>query len=277
MKKFLINLLTLCLSVLIGSSVFAAGGINTGGGKVPFGSNTQYKNGIMPTNLPSGGTYGGSQKAADAYNAWKNAYVTSCSGSYRVKFDDGSSTVSEGIGYGMLLSVYAADKATFDGLWAYYQANMNGNGMMNWKIGGCSGATGQNGATDAELDVAMALTIAVEQWPANSTQYTADAKSMIQKIKNLEMDGVGQTLNGDACGNTNSCRNPSYFAPGYYTEFAKIDAGNATFWNTTAINASNTVLTANRNATSGLVSNWCDNSGTENSCGNTGSGLPFPR
>ena len=272
MKKFL-HLILLFIGILGFINSFAQ--INTGGtAKVPFGKNTAYKYGIMPANLPSGGTYGGSADAASAYNAWKTAYVrTDCgSGKARVLFDDGSSTVSEGIGYGMLLSVYAADKATFDGLWAYYQANMDGNGMMNWKIGGCSGATGQNGATDAELDVAMALTIAVEQWPANSTQYTADAKSMIQKIKNLEMDGVGQTLNGDAWGNTNSCRNPSYFAPGYYTEFAKIDAGNASFWNTTAINASNTVLTANRNATSGLVSNWCDNSGTENSCGNTGSG-----
>src|SRR5574344_743189 len=181
MKKFLINLLTLCLSVLIGSSVFAAGGINTGGGKVPFGSNTQYSYGIMPTNLPSGGTYGGSQKAADAYNAWKNAYVASCSGSYRVKFDDGSSTVSEGIAYGMLLAVYADDKDLFDGLWAYYKANVNGNGVMNWKISGCSGVSGSNGATDAELDAAMALIIAAEQWPSGT--YKTVAKSFIQTIK----------------------------------------------------------------------------------------------
>jgi len=272
MKKFL-HLILLFIGILGFSNSFAQ--INTGGtAAVPFGKNTAYKYGIMPGGLPSGGTYGGSADAASAYNAWKTAYVrTDCgTGKARVLFDDGSSTVSEGIGYGMLLAVYAADKATFDGLWAYYQASMDGNGVMNWKIGGCSGATGQNGATDAELDVAMALTIAVEQWPANSTQYTADAKSMIQKIKNLEMAGDGQTLNGDLWGNTNSCRNPSYFAPGYYTEFAKIDAGNATFWNSTAITATNKVLTANRNATSGLISNWCDNAGTENSCGNTGSG-----
>lgn len=270
MKRYFLNIVTLVLSILLCNGAFAAGGINTGGGAVPFGSNTQYNYGIMPTNLPSGGTYGASQKAADAYNAWKNAYVASCSsGQYRVKFDDGYSTVSEGIAYGMLLSVYADDKDLFDGLWAYYKANRNGNGVMNWKISGCSGVSGSNGATDAELDVAMSLIIASEQW---GTSYATEAKAFIKTIKNTEMNGDGQTLNGDAWGNTNSCRNPSYFAPAYYKEFAKVDTDNGTFWGTTAINASNTVLKANRNSTSGLVSNWCDNSGTENTCGNTGSG-----
>ena len=270
MKRYLLNIVALVLSIVMCNGVFAAGGINTGGGKVPFGSNTQYNYGIMPTNLPSGGTYGASQKAADAYNAWKNAYVTSCGSSYRVKFDDGSSTVSEGIAYGMLLSVYADDKDLFDGLWSYYKSNLDGNGVMHWKINGCSGVSGSNGATDAELDVAMALVIASEQWPSGS--YAADAKSMIKKIKQFEMGSDGQTLNGDAWGNTNSCRNPSYFAPAYYKEFAKVDTDNGTFWSTTAVSASDQVLKANRNATSGLVSNWCDNAGTENSCGNTGSG-----
>lgn len=274
MKKFL-HLLLLFIGILGFSNSFAQ--INTGGtAKVPFGKNTAYKYGIMPNNLPTGGTYGGATDAAKAYEEWVKAYVrTDCgTGKTRVLFDDGSSTVSEGIAYGMLLSVYAADKNTFDGLWAYYKANQNNNGagVMNWKIAGCSGVTGSNGATDAELDVAMALTIAAEQWSANSTQYTNDAKALIQKIKNLEMAGDGQTLNGDAWGNTNTCRNPSYFAPAYYTEYAKIDATNASFWNTTAISASDKILKANRNSTSGLVSNWCDNAGTENSCGNTGSG-----
>ncbi|MBP5725152.1 MAG: Ig-like domain-containing protein [Bacteroidales bacterium] len=267
MKKYVIKLVTLLVSVVLCNGAFAQ--INSGKGAVPFGSNTQYNYGIMPTNLPTGGTYGRSQKAADAYNAWKNAYVASCGSTYRVKFDDGNSTVSEGIAYGMLLSVYADDKGLFDGLWGYYQANKNGNGVMNWKIGGCSGVTGSNGATDAELDVAMALVIASEQWGGS---YAATAKSFIQTIKRTEMNGDGQTLNGDAWGNTNSCRNPSYFAPAYYKEFANVDTDNGKFWGETAINASNSVLSANRNSTSGLVSNWCDNSGQENTCGNTGSG-----
>lgn len=269
MKRYFLNIVTLILSVLLCNGVFAQ--INSGHGNVPFGSNTQYKYGIMPTNLPSpnSGEFGASQKAANAYNAWKSAYVSSCGGSYRVKFDDGSSTVSEGIAYGMLLSVYADDKALFDGLWQYYKNNMNGNGVMNWKISGCSGVSGSNGATDAELDVAMALIIATEQW---GSSYASIAKSFIQTIKNTEMSSDGQTLNGDAWGSMNSCRNPSYFAPAYYAEFAKVDTDHGSFWSGDAITASNYILSKNRNSTSGLVSNWCDNSGSENTCGNTGSG-----
>jgi endo-1,4-beta-D-glucanase Y len=72
----------------------------------------------------------------------------------------------------MLLAAYAAVKTTFDGLWKYYLSQKNSNGVMNWKIGGCTGVTGQNGATDAELDAAMALIIASEQWPTATSPYT---------------------------------------------------------------------------------------------------------
>ena len=59
---------------------------------------------------------------------------------------------------------------------------MNGNGVMNWKINGCSGVSGSNGATDAELDVAMSLIIASEQW---GSSYASTAKSFIQTIKKI--------------------------------------------------------------------------------------------
>ena len=68
----------------------------------------------------------------------------------------------------MLLSVYAADKTLFDGLWLYYKDNLNSNGVMNWKINGCSGVNGANGATDAELDVAFALIVADYQWASTA-------------------------------------------------------------------------------------------------------------
>ena len=108
---------------------------------------------MMPTNLPTSGTYGRAQSAADAYNSFKTNYVVNCGNdAARVKFDDENYTVSEGIGYTMLLAAYAADQDLFNRLWQYYQNNMNSNGVMNWKIQGCSTTNGSNGATDAELD-----------------------------------------------------------------------------------------------------------------------------
>jgi endo-1,4-beta-D-glucanase Y len=263
-KTLLISIFSLFTFLISNVSVAQ---INTGSPAVPFGSNTQYEYGIVPTNASQ-------QDAIDAYNAWKTNYVESCSGDrYRVLFgpDENYNTVSEGIAYGMILSVYASDKTLFDGLWAYYKQFKNGNGVMDWKISGCDGGVVSTGAaTDAELDAAMALIIAAEQWADNT--YTNDARVLIQAIKNTEMASDGQTLNGDQWGNTNTCRNPSYQAPAYYTEFAKVDTDNASFWSTTAVNAASTLLLANRNSTSGLVSNWSDNNGTENECGNTGSG-----
>src|SRR6185437_10729001 len=176
--------------------------INTPSGAiVPFGFNASYAAGILPTNLPSGGTYGASQDAATAYNTWKSQYVTSCSSGYRINFDTPSETVSEGIGYGMLLAAYAADQALFNGLYGYYKANSNGNGFMNWHTGGCSGVIGANGATDADEDVALALVIASDQWPTATSPYNykTEATSMINKIGNLEIFG-NQAVNGDGWG-----------------------------------------------------------------------------
>ena len=225
----------ICLSMLLVLGN-ANAQINTPAGATnPFASNLSYGFGIMPTNLPTGGAFGKSQDAADAYNEWKTFYVDqTCSGGTqaRVKFDDVNATVSEGIAYGMLLSVYAADKPLFDKLWAYYKANSNGNNIMNWKINGCSGTSGFNGATDAELDAAMALIIAEAQWPTINSpyDYAVEASNLITKIKTFEMEsGQFQAINGDGWGFGNSCRNPSYQAPAYYKAYATQNAGEATF------------------------------------------------
>ncbi len=251
--------------------------INTpNGATIPFGSNIDYPGSdILPTNLPNTGTYGASQDAADAYNQWKSDYVESCGGTpeqIRVKFDSPSETVSEGIAYGMLLAAYAADQALLDGLWSYYKANMNGNGVMNWKIGGCSGTIGSGGATDAELDAAMALIIANHQWPetTNPHNYSDDATSLITSIKDHEIqpitsNGPYQTNNGDQWGFGNDCRNPSYQAPAYYKMYAQHVPSQSAFWNNAVI-ASYDLLNSNAHPITGLVSNWSNHNGVANSC-----------
>jgi endo-1,4-beta-D-glucanase Y len=268
-----IYILLLLLLVLL--SIHTFGQINTPSGAAhPFNSNTSYAFGIMPTNLPTSGTFLKSQDAADAYNTWKTNYVRACGSQYRVLFDDGSSTVSEGIGYGMLLAAYAADKALLDGLWAYYKANANGNGLMNWKIGGCSGVSGSGGATDADEDAAMALLVAKCQWPSATSpyNYNTEATNLITAIGNKEVvSGSGQVINGDGWGTTNTCRNPSYFAPAYYRLFAGQVSGQSSLWNNAA-NASYTLLNANVNSSTGLVSNWSDNNGITNACNGGNSG-----
>ena len=254
--------------------------INSTAATIPFGTNTSYPGvATLPTNLPTGGAYGKSQDAANAYNYWKTTYVVSCGGGQsRVLFDDGTSTVSEGIGYGMLLTAYAGDKTTFDALYAFYKANADANGLMNWKIGGCTGASGTMGATDADEDAAMALLVAAYQWPTATAPYTykTEANKLITAINKCEIDTKtsppNQPSNGDGwinCNSTsNTCRNPSYMAPAYYKCFAAspdVTSAQSVPWLTVEA-AAQTLVLANVNANSGLVTNWSDQNGVENGC-----------
>ncbi|MCU0428503.1 MAG: glycosyl hydrolase family 8 [Cytophagaceae bacterium] len=270
--------------------------VNTPSGAAwPFGSRIQetaapYPYGLIPTNLPTGtynpgsGLFGKSQDAYLAYNEWKSCYVVNCGGGqFRVRFDDARYTVSEGIAYGMLLAAYAADQSLLNGLYAYYKARTNSNGLMHWRIdnGSASGCgttvTGSNGATDSELDVAMALIVAKCQWPAATSPYNygTEASDLISKIRQHEIIGSScpslpnfLTSSGDGFkSGCNDCFNPSYQAPAYYRLFQQYDAGApANYWTSSVPNASYALLNANRNTTTGLTSNWSDKAGVPNGC-----------
>ncbi|TDO83879.1 putative secreted protein (Por secretion system target) [Flavobacterium chryseum] len=227
----------------------------------PFPANKVYTNGIMATNKNN-------IDAQNNYNTWKTNFVEACSNQrYRVKFDNSSQTVSEGIGYGMLLSAYMADRLLFDGLWLYYKDNMNSNKVMNWQINGCSGTIGPNGATDAELDAAFALIVADYQWgSSDAINYKNEAKALITTIKTHEVEANTFVLKpGDQFGGS-TITNPSYFSPAYYRAFGTF-TNDASFWNSVAAKSYtiiNNNLTQN-NAVGGLVSDWCTGTGAYSS------------
>ena len=204
--------------------------------------------------------------ANSAYDYWKTNFVTSSQacGYRRVIFDyysgglgktDRSQTVSEGIAYGMLLSAYRGDRSLFDDLWSFYKAKRNSNGVMNWKIENCTNTLGQNGASDAELDVAMALIIASEQWQTDG--YLTDAKSLIKIIREKEFEG-NVLKPGDQFGGSN-LTNPSYFSPAYYRVFKNYD-GNATFWDAASASGYATIA-GSPGASRGLVPDWSTSAG----------------
>jgi endo-1,4-beta-D-glucanase Y len=71
------------------------------------------------------------------YRDWWNHYVVSDGdGAMRVQRDKASNydTVSEGMGYGMLLAVYFNDQATFDKLYAYVKKHLDNVGLMHWMV-----------------------------------------------------------------------------------------------------------------------------------------------
>ena len=170
----LIALLVLPLSILAAA-------------KYPFPQGVRYAHGIKT----SGITYDAIQYA---FMDFQTRLYEESGDKARIKWDTPTQTVSEGIGYGMLIMVYMDNarnntRAKFDKLWKYYNSFLDGNGLMNWKINGFSGIASENAATDAELDVAVALMEAYKQW--GDATYLNDAKNLIAKIHTSEVNGNG--------------------------------------------------------------------------------------
>jgi endo-1,4-beta-D-glucanase Y len=215
-----------------------------------------------------------------AYKNWKQRFVV---GGKVVRPENGNDTVSEGIGYGMLLAVYFNDQATFDSLWQYSQQNKAGGtggaNLMNWCIpsgGGSCNPTGGT-ATDADEDMAFALFEAGKRtaWTTAAT-YAGLAPTVIGEVWTADIDTVallpkGGSNYGAVSGDTT---NPSYFAPAYYrTVFAANDpAGAAHNWTQVANNSISAISAlATRVGSHGLLPAWCSASCTQAST-NKGSG-----
>lgn len=151
-------------------------------------------------------------------------------------------TVSEGQGYGMLLSAWFGNpnlpagihdpnaKANFDALWIYYNYYKTSGGLMHWSIrhDGVIGDTG--GATDGDFDIAMALVVAHRTWgSAGTINYALEATAIINAIRDFEFTpatytGVGGPnvmMNGNQWGVDTDNYMPDYFSPAWMREFKK--------------------------------------------------------
>jgi hypothetical protein len=208
--------------------------------------------------------------AQNAYTKWKSDLVVSdgARGFLRVRRPNSSgaqvdSTVSEGIGYGMLLAVYANDQNTFDQLWQYEQQFPDNHGLMNWYISADGTMPlGTGAATDGDEDMAFALVMADQRWGGQgslSQTYLATAKTLIGLIWQWEVDpNHGYVLtSGDQ--SDGSVINISYFAPAYYRAFGRV-TGQTSNWNKVIDQSytviSNTLNAQNGNAQNGLVPAW---------------------
>jgi len=237
-----------------GGTKSAGGAINTGGTPPTGGSSAMAASTGGATSVGGGSSspYYGFQPVPNSqnttnfnpttwYTSWKSKFYVDCAngtGQARIANGQGSgNTVSEGIGYGMLLAVGNADKPALDALWAYYKAHVDVNGLMNWSINQCdSGNNNAYAATDADEDVAMALVQADAKWGG----YKTDATNLIGLIKKYETAaGTPSYLRpGDAANNGgkgDGTVNPSYFATGYWHVWATYVSD--PFWNQLADDA----------------------------------------
>jgi endo-1,4-beta-D-glucanase Y len=261
----------------------ASNGVN-----FPFPQNRQSQNCVYPAG------YLNSDVQA-AYARWKaDTVTTSGAGGFRRVERTASdtslalnSTVSEGIGYGMLLAVYMNDQSLFDDLWNYEQLHLGvcppgltcpDMELMDWNISADgSTALGTGAATDADEDMAFALAMADKQWGgqgALSKSYNAFAVAQITSIWLLEIFQSMFVKPGDWGDNTTL--NPSYFAPAYYRVFKTVGgtlpkSGGGSWdpdWDGTIDTLYTTIGNAlnatNQNQNNGLVPAWCTSAGAPN-------------
>lgn len=167
---------------------------------LPFPQNTTYTSGTIKPNHKTS-----IQLNSDAtafYNLWKVAYLkNNCANTaqYYVNYDQGESNVSEGTGYGMIITAMMAGydvnaKTYFDGLYYFYKAHPAkiNKDLMAWKqVKGCvdENPGNTNSATDGDVDIAFGLVAAHAQWGSlGSINYLQEAKNIINAIMKDEIN-----------------------------------------------------------------------------------------
>ena len=185
------------------------------------------------------------------YNAWKAAAVVdvpTLPGGKAVRFSSSYLAVSEGMGYGMLISVLMAGhdpeaQTIFDGLLKTvrarpaYSITTFGRYLMDWRLA-ADGSSRDNvgggwNAMDGDEDIAMALLMAHRQWgSAGAWNYNQEAINTINAIKawNMKADGTTKGLS------TPDVSRTSDYMIGHFRAYAA--ATGDTFWSTTAIDRS---------------------------------------
>jgi endo-1,4-beta-D-glucanase Y len=234
--------------------------------KYPFPQKIKYLYGNLPTKRD---TLTGHLKKW--YANWKNKYLQECNGNLRPGVDPLSKSLVEAQGFSMIAVAYMADKAVFDKLYGYYKSKITtqGCGLMGWKHT-CGGFEDQGSATDGDVDVACALTVAHWQWPDSG--YDVKLKAILTSLDSL-IDSCGDVFalhpgcaGGKPWGGCDET-DISYYEPAFFRYFAKI-SGNPR-WAKLA-DDTHIIRDAAANKTTGLVPDWQSTSGRAGANGRKG-------
>lgn len=197
---------------------------------------------------------------------WKNSRITtSGAGGYRRVQTSGSqdfTTCSEGMGYGMLLSVYFNERDLFDDLYRYAKKYFNGDGLMDWSIDANGQVASTGAATDGDEDMATALVFAHKRWGSSGTiNYEQEAKTYINNLFRYCVEPGTYVLKPGNWGGSDAL-NPCYFVPAWYRIYADF-TGNKDWLKVADKSYEILDQIAKYNSGTGLVPDWCKADGTE--------------
>ncbi|MGB8698958.1 MAG: glycosyl hydrolase family 8 [Thermosynechococcaceae cyanobacterium] len=202
------------------------------------------------------------------YRHWKSQYLIAAGTDnqdrplYRIALskagDNRRYTVSEGQGYGMLITALMAGddpnaKTIFDGLWRFSRAHPSiiDSRLMAWKIP----QPNADSAFDGDADIAYGLLLAEQQWGnAGSINYGTAAKTVIGAIaqSTIGRDSKLPLLGDWAKGNPDSAKFDQYsprssdFMPGHFRAYGR--ATRNSLWNE--------VITATQSVTQQIQRNY---------------------
>lgn len=164
-------------------------------------------------------------------------------------------TTSEAESYTMLRAVWQNDRPTFDHSWQWTSQHLQRpDKLFSWQWGARSDGSqgilsdqgGENTASDADTDIALALLMADAKWRDSS--YLQSAKQVIPAIWDGEVMMIHDqpyllSDNLEPASQTPQL-NPSYYAPYAYRMFAKVDVAHN--WGELAKQSFQTVRTASQ-------------------------------
>ena len=158
--------------------------------------------------------------------------------------DTGSNDVrTEGMSYGMMISVQLDKPEVFDRLWRWskehmaYSTDSPWDGYFCWQCAPDGTKIGGSNASDGELYYVTSLLLAGEKW--NKPEYTAEANQILEKIMSKDGDATGVydlfdkdnkliTFVPDSVGHVFT--DPSYMLPAFLDYWAIKASSNNDFW-----------------------------------------------
>jgi len=180
---------------------------------------------------------------------------------HRPKSEYPGDAVSEAVGYGMLVALYANDQETFNKIWEAANKNMWNGSYYDWQLK-LSGSKSEGAATDAEEDIIMSLVFADKlvqagKWQDFTTsdgrKYLDHAKKMMGKMwETSQITSQGTLAPGAGWGGENFV-NVGYFSPAWYKIFAKYDSNHD--WNK-VVDRSYEIIGNSPGYALGMVPDW---------------------
>lgn len=171
-------------------------------------------------------------------------------------------TVSEGIGYGMLLAYFNNDVATFNSLWNYTRGfrAYNNVKLMPWITKSFHWEKVDNSsATDADLDIATSLILMY--YKTGIDAYLQDALTFVNAIWDMEVNPTTLLIysgDDDIWKTATTAYNLSYFSPVAIRLFAQVDPAHN--WQG-VLDANYTYMQLVQSLGTGVFPDWSDASG----------------